>query len=544
MRSASADLPSPRIRRSRLPPPREKPPRCSSRPQATKRSPLSARLLASALHSLAEGVIIASARWHKRGFRIAFANDHFCTITGYLPKALLGKPLASLHLDKSEVTRQRRWFRTNPIAQAYAGEGALVRRDGSSLFAAWVFSALVDAHGKITHVVASYRDLTEKRQLQDALIQAQRLDAVGKLAGGIADDFNNLLSVINGYSEILADRLATDQQTRHDLSEIHTAGQKASALTRQLLAFSRRQSVDPRVLHLNELILGHADLLSHLVKPLSTLSFALSPQLLPVRVDATAVQQVLFNLVLNARDALPQGGHVTISTERKQVKGPSRHRRQTELPAGNYTVLSVSDNGVGMNDAIQARLFEPFFTTKPEGQGTGLGLAQVQGVVQQSNGYIRVYSAPGMGSRFDIYLPEVNQVTDSSQSVLATASATRGREAILVIERDAVLQKMISGILTAEGYSVISAAALSEIPRHFTTLELVLVDQRDVATEVVINRLAKDHPSLCVLGTETQTANSSAHGRKKHVHEAQLARPFTLNTLLKAIRSLLDQRKS
>ncbi|HRE82621.1 MAG TPA: ATP-binding protein [Opitutaceae bacterium] len=543
MRGASANLPSSRLQRGRLPPSTKKP---SSPPRAgrTKKTAFSAKLLASALQSLGEGVIIARARWHKAGFRIAFANDHFCTLTGHSSRALLGKSLGSLHLDKGEITRQRRWFRASPSAQAYAGEGALVRRDGSSLFAAWIFSALVDSKGKVTHVVASYRDLTEKRQLQDALIQAQRLDAVGKLAGGIADDFNNLLSVINGYSEILADRLATDQQTRHDLSEIHHAGQKASALTRQLLAFSRRQSIDPRVLHLNELILGHADLLSHLVKPLSTLSFALSPQLLPVRIDATALQQVLFNLVLNARDALPRGGHVTISTERKQVKAVARTRRQPDLPAGNYTVLSVIDNGTGMDEAIQARIFEPFFTTKPEGQGTGLGLAQVQGVVQQSNGHIRVYSAPDMGSRFDIYLPEVNQVTDASQSVLTTASPTRGREAILVIEQDDVLRKMIAGILTAEGYSVTAAAAFGDVSGALTSLDLLVVDQNGGATEVAIDRLAKDHPALCVLGTQAHAVVRPVHGRRKQMLEAHLARPFTLNTLLKAIRSLLDQKKS
>lgn len=504
-----------------------------------KAAALPSSLLVSALRSLPEGVVIAPVRPGKRSnLRIAFANDHFCAMTGFMAAELFDKDLTSFHVDAHQRNRQRRWSRSVRAEHTYAAEGFLKRRDGTSLFAAWRLSALSDRNGHVTHVVVSYRDLTEKRQLQEALIQAQRIDAVGQLAGGIAHDFNNLLSVINGYSEILAERLASDDRASHDVAEIHHAGQKASALTRQLLAFSRRNPVDPRVLNLNDLVQTQADLLRRFFHPQHQLHLSLSPEPANVRIDVTAFHQILLNLALNARDALKPGGRVTLSTEKKAFKKQLSRRRGSDIPAGNYVVLSVSDNGSGMDLQVQSRAFEPFFTTKPEGKGTGLGLAQVYGLVQQSGGYILVHSAPGVGSRFDLYLPEVEEAASASPPLPATTAATRGHEAIMIVEADDVLRKMIAGILTADGYSVTALAEGHSLETGTRVPDLLLIDLSDPEARTVIGSLSAKRPSVKVITTSNHRSppyQSSSTGAQAH-----LAKPFALSTLLKAIRTLLD----
>lgn len=502
-----------------------------------------ATLLAAALRALPEGVLIAPARWHPLGFRIAFANERFRSMTGYAESELAGRCHEFLHGDKSELPRQRRWFRSAGPDSTYSNEGYMTRRDGSTFFAAWLLSPLCDSSGRVTHIVASYRDVTERRRLQEALGHAQRIDTVSRLAGGVAHDFNNLLSVINGYSEILADRFATDEHAKHTLSEIHAAGQKAAGLTRQLLAFSRRQVVEPQVICLNDLIQAHADLLERLLRPYNQLNLSLSPAARNVRVDPTAIQQVLLNLTLNARDALSPGGHVTISTTRKSVTAGMSLRR-TAIPPGIYTQLSVVDSGSGMDEEVQAHLFEPFFTTKPQGQGTGLGLALVYGVVQQNNGYISVHSAPGIGTTFDIYLPEVNEAASARPAVLSTLPSTGGSESVLIVEEDGVLRKMIAGILTSDGYAVSEAATPGAVaasaPARDAPVELVILDGRLPGSEPLVRRLFTENPGLRLLTT----------GDHDHVQrpswvpatsQAHLAKPFTLSTLLKVIRALLDR---
>ncbi|MBL9206660.1 MAG: PAS domain S-box protein [Opitutaceae bacterium] len=502
-------------------------------------------LLAQTLRMLPEGVFVAEPRWQKRGLRILFANEQFCQMTGYSENELCAGTHTFLHVDKSEIARQQRWVRSVARGQSFAAEGYLKRRDGSVLFASWHFSPLCDAGGQVTHMVASYRDMTEKRRLQDALIQAQRIDAVGRLAGGVAHDFNNLLSVINGYSEILADRLAKDERARHDLAEIHEAGQKAAALTRQLLAFSRRQSMDPRVISLNELILGHAELLGRLLRPDKRLNLALASDLGNVRVDPAALQQVLLNLTLNARDALSAGGHLTISTVRRVVKPGMTNRRLPEMMPGRYIQMSVSDSGSGMDEHVQAHLFEPFFTTKPQGKGTGLGLALVYGVVQQSGGFISVHSAPGVGTTFDIYLPEVNEPASARPPGLTSLPVTGGRESILIVEDDDVLRKMIAGILTADGYTVQAVGTTDEgliaARRTAVPVQLVIVDcsQPNGDGERLVRALHVMRPELRVLST-SDVEMGGLLSWLPPAAQAHLAKPFTLSTLLKVLRTLLD----
>lgn len=529
-------------RRSRPTPasPRRKRASASSRPAARRPPPT---LLATALQALPEGVLIAPARWRRSGLPIAFANARICSMTGYSEAELTTRTHDFLHVDKAELVRQRRWFRSARPGSTYSAEGYLTRRDGSTLFAAWLLSPLCNRRGRVTHVVASYRDVTEKRRLEEALGHAQRIDTVSRLAGGVAHDFNNLLSVINGYSEILADRFTDDEHTRRTISEIHSAGQKAAKLTRQLLAFSRRQTLEPQVISLNDVIQANSDLLGRLLRPYHQLNLSLSPDTRNVRVDPTAIQQVLLNLTLNARDALSPGGQVTISTSRRPMKTGLTTRR-VDIPPGHYTLLSVSDSGNGMDEEVQAHLFEPFFTTKPQGEGTGLGLALVYGVVQQNKGHIAVHSAPGIGTTFDIYLPEVNEPAGPRPAVLSTLPTTGGRESVLIVEGDNVLRKMIAGILTSEGYVVIDSATANEILPVGTArepaTELVILDSRLPGAEALVRRLAAANSALRLLATGDHDPPTPLSWVDQTA-QAHLVKPFTLSTLLKVIRALLDR---
>ncbi|HEX2100736.1 MAG TPA: ATP-binding protein, partial [Candidatus Synoicihabitans sp.] len=437
----------------------------------------------------------------------------------------------------------RRWHQRLIRGKPLTGEGYLNHKNGIRLYAAWTFSALADSRGRITHIVGAYRDMTEKRRLQDALIHAQRLDAVGRLAGGVAHDFNNLLSVINGYCEILSDSVVDNPKAHKEIAEIHQAGQRASALVRQLLAFGRRQLMDPRVINLNRLIRENAEILARLLTAGKSLHLSLDEDLANVRVDPSQLQQVLLNLTINARDALTTDGHVTISTANREVK-PGLNRRATDMPPGQYVVLSVSDNGSGMDDHTRAHLFEPFFTTKGEGKGTGLGLALVYGVVQQSGGYIFVHSAPQMGTTFEIFLPAVEEPVTVSGGSMSPLPMTRGRETIVFAEEDEVVRKMVAGILTADGYQVLAAPTPAEVlieaRRQGQPIHLVAVDHTNHGGEGerLVRALLQQHPSIRVLYTGNHDVGPLP-GINPRL-QAVLTKPFTLSALLRAVRDLLD----
>ncbi|MDP3069758.1 MAG: ATP-binding protein [Opitutaceae bacterium] len=365
------------------------------------RKPMPAALLAAALRAQSEGVFIAD-----RALRLVFANESLATLIGAAAGDLAGQAPGDFHTDRTEITNLRRWLIRARPGQSLAGEGFLIHREGRTVAAAWTFDPLFDRRGRLTHVVASYRDQTEKRRLQETLVRAQRLDALGRLAGGLAHDFSNLLAIINTYSESLAARLASQPAARREATEIRHAGGRAAALTQQLLAFGRRRPFDARPIDLNALVRENAPVLHRLVGPAGRVELELAERAPRVRTDPAQFQQVLLNLVLNARDALGAAGRITIATAVRTIR-PGRNRRFTDRPPGRYVVLRVADNGGGMDAETQRHLFEPFFTTKPEGKGTGLGLAVVWGVVEESGGTVHVVSAPGAGSTFEVLLPAV-----------------------------------------------------------------------------------------------------------------------------------------
>ena len=501
-------------------------------------------MLAAALRAQSDGVFIARARAGLRGLKILFVNDSFCAMTGCTAARLVGRTHGALHVEKSGVARLRRWLPDAKPGQSLVGEGYVVRRDGTTLYAAWTFDVVGDRRGRVTHVVATYRDTTEKRRLQEALVHSQRLDAVGRLAGGVAHDFNNLISVVNGYCQILAGQIADQPQALRQVEEIHKAGQKAAALTRQLLAFGRRQPMNPRVFNLNRVVRDNHEILQRLLGKAGTLLMELDPKLGNVRADPSQFQQVLFNLVINARDVLRENGRVVISTGNREIAA-GLNRRITDTPPGAYVVLTVSDNGTGMDTHTQAHLFEPFFTTKEEGKGTGLGLALVYGVVQQSGGFISVQSILDVGSTFEILLPLVREPADpAAPSGLPALPATRGHETVLLVEEDAVVSKMVGGILTADGYRVLMARnasdALREARREGQPAQLLIapLNAPGDESEKLARALHVARPGLRVLSTGLPDLPPLTWLAPKH--QVRLPKPFALSELLKAARMLLD----
>lgn len=468
-------------------------------------------------------------------------------MTGHLERELIGQAHGLFHADSAEIARLRPWLSGARPGQPLVGEGYLLRANGSTLYASWSFDPLFNARGRLTHIVATYRDMTEKRRLQEALVHAQRLDAVGRLAGGVAHDFNNLLSIINGYCEMLAIRLASDEQAVRDITEIHTAGRKAAGLTQQLLAFSRRQPMDSRVINLNDLVKENAEIMRRLLGETGQLVLELDEKLANVRTDAAQFQQVLLNMVINARDALRDQGRIVVKTENREIKLREGSGGLPCPPAGHYAMVSVTDNGTGMDSETQSHLFEPFFTTKPDGRGTGLGLALVYGVVQQSSGFISVKSELLVGSTFEILLPAVAEPVQRP-SLVGTMSpfpSTRGSESVLLVERDEVVRKMVAGILTADGYRVIATGTAGEgltAARAAGRPVQLLIANISGEGETLARALEAAKPGLRVINVCPPESAEPLEWIAP-AHQFPISKPFALSELLTSVRRLLDTRK-
>jgi two-component system cell cycle sensor histidine kinase/response regulator CckA len=513
----------------------------------TRRAPsiekVPAALLALALRAQSEGVLVARCDQAGAQPRILFANDSLCAMTGRRPARLQGSPLSVLHVDRTDIERLQDWIADARAGDSLQGEGYLSRAGGGSLVASWNYDAMGDRRGKISHVVATFRDTTERRRQQESAEHALRLDAVGRLAGGVAHDFNNLISVVTGYCQILAAEISSSHpQLRHQVEEIHKAGQKAADLTRQLLAFGRRQPMNPLVINLNGVVRENSAILERLLGDRGKLELRLDPELGNVRADPGQLQQVLLNLVLNARDALRRPGKVVIRTENRDLKA-NRSRRFASVPPGRYVALCVTDSGMGMDGETLAHIFEPFFTTKEEGKGSGLGLPLVYGVVQQSGGHIAVESRLLIGSTFEILLPRVDApVQAPSRPKLPTLPMTRGSESVMLIESDAVVRKMVAGILASDGYRVESVAdtrrALALLRRRKDfQLAIASLSPSDPAAASFVVRLTELCPGIRLLNT-----GSADPFTAPRLPQLNLPKPFALSEVLRAVRSLLNMR--
>ena len=480
----------------------------------------------------------------KNGFPIVYANAAFCRMSGYEAGELTAATHGLVHVEPADRERLSLWTKADGAEHPLSGESYLRRKDGHMFSAAWTFSRVQNTKGKPGHIVVIYRDTTERRGLQKVQGHTQRLEAVGRLAAGVAHDFNNLVSVINGYCQILSPMLEDNPKALHEVSQIHNAGRKAAELTRQLLAFGRRQPFAARVIELNQFVRENEPALSRLLGPAGTLELELDEAPACIQTDPEQFQQALFNLVLNARDALRDKGVVTLRTARRTVSA-GLNRRATDPAPGTYVVFAVTDNRTGIDKETQERLFEPFFTTKPKGKGSGLGLATVYGVIQQSNGFINVRSELLVGSTFEIVLPAVTESADPVPLVPAEpthpAATTRGHETVCVVEADPVLCKMVAGILTSDGYRVIDAANPAGAARRTASIGKavqLLVINLDREGEKLAKSLQKNG-GLRVLDTCDRNAWQTLTWRPSG-HPAALPRPFALSELLKAARRLLD----
>ncbi|HUM05030.1 MAG TPA: ATP-binding protein [Terriglobales bacterium] len=417
------------------------------------------------------------------------------------------------------------------------------RRDGSSMWVS-VNARAVTQNGEVVRYGGSFEEVTARKSLEDQLRQAQKMEAVGRLAGGVAHDFNNAIGVIVGYSALLQERLASDATAQRYANEIGNAGQRAAGLTRQLLAFSRKQVIQPVVLNLNTVVGETEKMLRRLIGEDIELVIIRSPNLGNVRADMGQVDQILMNLVINARDAMPRGGRLVIETSNAELDETNLSHHAFAKP-GRYVLLSVSDNGCGMNKEILSHIFEPFFTTKGAGKGTGLGLSTVYGIVKQNEGYIWVYSEVGQGARFKIYLPRVDAAA-AAPSDNDDSTADGGAETILLVEDDDAMRSLTRSCLESSGYRVLDAsdgeAAIRTVTQQEGPIHLLLTDviMPGASGRQVAESLRVARPEMKVLYMSGYTADIVAERGVLDADVSLLEKPFTKEALLKKVRRVLD----
>jgi two-component system cell cycle sensor histidine kinase/response regulator CckA len=432
------------------------------------------------------------------------------------------------------------------------------RADGSPIVVSVSTSPLRRPDGTIYGIMSILMDVTERKAAEESrarlsiveeqlLRQSEKMEAVGRLAGGVAHDFNNLLTAISGYSDLLLHRLPDSSTLRRDVEEIRKAGDRAAALTRQLLAFSRRQVLEPKVLDLNAVVARMEEKLRRTVGGNVELSTDLSPSLSRVKADPAQIEQVILNLAVNARDAMPDGGRLSIATADAELS-PAYAAAHAEVHPGPHVLLSVSDTGQGMSDEIQAHLFEPFFTTKERGKGTGLGLATVYGIVQQSGGHIRVNSAADRGSTFLIYLPRVEAPEDSAPGadLPLLPRPSPGTETVLLAEDEEVVRGLAREILVGNGYKVLEAGngrealLLSEAHRGGIDLLLTDVQMPKMSGRELGEQIRVLRPGLKVLYMSGYTDDPILRIGIMEAGIPFLQKPFTADELARKVREVLD----
>jgi len=428
--------------------------------------------------------------------------------------------------------------------ERFQAEYRIVRKDGTVI---WVNDTAVVVSGSDSHPVMEgiIVDITERKLLENQLQQSRRMEAVGRLAGGIAHDFNNLLTIIKGYAELALQRPGIQPELRADVMQIENASERASMLIRQLLAFSRRQVLQPKVIDLNAIVLGLDKLLARLMGEHIKMVTRCGANVGNVKADPAQVEQVIMNLVVNARDAMPKGGRLTVETLNVDLDSTYARDHITVKP-GPYVMLAVSDTGMGMNPETAAHIFEPFFTTKESGQGTGLGLSTVYGIVKQSGGYIWVYSEPGKGSTFKVYLPRVQALADARPEVTKVPATRKGTETVLLVEDEDAVRELASMILNSNGYMVLPAQDALEA-EHFSTnhsgeIHLLLTDIMMPGTSgrELARRITARHPRARVLYMSGYTDNVLAQGGVLEEGVSFLQKPFTPAALAQKVRDVLD----
>ena len=418
-------------------------------------------------------------------------------------------------------------------------------KDGNWITLESTASAVRDSSGQIKKLVIVNRDITERKQLEEQLRLSQKIEAIGRLSGGIAHDFNNLLGVIIGYTEALQKRMPLDAPFREAIDEIQRAGKRAASLTQQLLAFSRKQVLEPRILDLNAIVGDVEKMLGRLIGEHIDLTLILAKSIGMVKADRTQIEQVMLNLAVNARDAMPHGGKLTIETANVELDEASAGRPRYLLP-GSYVLLKVTDTGCGMNPDVQAHIFEPFFTTKEKGKGTGLGLATVYGVIKQSGGYVLVESELGKGTTFEVYLPRVGSTGEVAKEPRPSAKLIKKHQAtVLLVEDEPSLRKLTRDVLRETGYTVFEAAdafqALEIAKQTEIEIDLLLTDviMPGMSGRALADALSGSRPETRVLYMSGYTDGEIATQGVLNAETSILHKPFTQDELIRRVEDVL-----
>jgi PAS domain S-box-containing protein len=466
-----------------------------------------------------------------------------------------GAGLKAIGLRKNETVGKSlfEYFRTEdalftPIAahrQALAGESITYELEWQKRIFESHVQPLRSSEGEIIGVVGVALDITDRQHLLDQLRQSQKMQAVGELAGGVAHDFNNLLMVVKGHAEMLLDRLPETSSMRHGIEQMQSASERAAGLTRQLLAFSRRQVLQPRILDLNEVVAGMIQMVSRLIGANIELSFLPALDLGRVKADPSQMEQVVLNLVVNARDAMSDGGQLTIETSNIDLDRSYAARHPGGLEPGPYVMLTVTDTGCGMDAETQARIFEPFFTTKAQGKGTGLGLATVYGVVKQTGGFIWVYSEVGHGTTFKIHLPRVAATVEKAFADQIQGGPAPGTETLLFVEDEESVRELVRDYLGTIGYRVLEAAdgvqALAIAAAHKGPIHMLITDvvMPRLSGRELASRLTSERGDMKVLFISGYTDDSVFRHGVLEGGVAFLQKPFNLKSLAQKIREVL-----
>ena len=485
--------------------------------------------------------------------RITSVNRTGLEMLGYTLEEILGQPVWKFAVELDEA-RHRILAKLAGIMPPARGREQTYRRKDGTTFPALIEDRLLkDSDGKIIGIRSTIQSIAERKQmekekalLEEQLRQSQKMEAMGRLAGGIAHDFNNLLTIIKGYSQLFLIDLKKGDPMEKGIEQIQKATQRAGDLIRQLLAFSRRQVMEMRVLDLNSLLSELDKMLRRVIGEDIVLVTLLTEDLGRVKADPGQLGQVLMNLVVNARDAMPSGGKLTIEMA-NVVLDEEYVRTHIEVPPGRYVVLSVSDTGAGMTPEVRDRIFEPFFTTKEKGKGTGLGLSTVYGIVKQSGGNILVYSEPGKGTTFKIYLPIVDEPLEEWAEMVVEGEIPRGKETILIVEDFEEVRQLARQVLERQGYQVLEAgdgnATLLVCEKYKGQIHLMMTDvvMPGMSGRELADRIKSSHPEMKVLYTSGYADDTIVHYGVSRDRVNYLQKPFTMEGLARKVREVLDE---
>jgi len=497
------------------------------------------RRLIAAVEQSVESMVITDLEAN-----IIYVNPAFEKISGYTTAEIMGRNPRVLQSGIQDQAFYRKMWDTLTAGQVWQGRMVNKKKDGTLYTEEATITPVRDERGKIINYVAVKRDITDELSLQEQYYQAQKMESLGRLTGGVAHDFNNLLTAINGFAELLKMQISANDPLLPMVENILRSGNRATALVRQLLAFSRKQDIKPQLLDLNQAVTDLDKMLRRVIGEDINLKTILAPTVSAIKADPTQLEQTLVNLVVNARDVMPHGGKITIETANVRLD-EAYAASHFETRPGDYVMLAVSDTGPGMTEAVMKQIFEPFFTTKEQGKGTGLGLATVYGIVKQNQGDIRVYSEPGVGTTFKVYFPVADALP---QTVLRPVDmpVITGNETILLVEDDEAVRLLVAQMLQELGYQIITATggieALQLAQEHRDTIDLMLTDvvMPEVSGKALAEEMLTEIPGLKVLYMSGYTENAIAHHGVLDDGIAFIAKPFYIQGMAVKLRELLD----